>query len=120
MSSASFGHAVNQSMVQQFTRAGNFRSRVRKASPTGEKLVETVRGELRAWFGAEVDGWRHLRTYEIPFAQPNQQVPTDLERDVRLGDGVYACGDHRSPATFDGAMRSGRMAAEAAIEDMGW
>ena len=90
------------------------------ASPTGDALVETVRGELRAWFGAEVDGWRHLRTYEIPFAQPNQQVPTDLERDVRLGDGVYACGDHRSPATFDGAMRSGRMAAEAAIEDMGW
>ena len=29
------GHSVNQSMVQQLTREGNMRQRVRKASPTG-------------------------------------------------------------------------------------
>ena len=53
-----------------------------------------------------------------PFAQPNQQVPTDLNRDVRMRDAkTYVCGDHRSPATFDGAMRSGRLAAEAVLED---
>ena len=33
--SASCGHSANQSMVQQFTREGNIRSRVRNASPTG-------------------------------------------------------------------------------------
>ena len=32
-----------------------------------------VRREAGEWFGAaEVEGWRHLRTYRIPFAQPNQ------------------------------------------------
>jgi predicted NAD/FAD-dependent oxidoreductase len=34
------------------------------------------------------------------------------------GEGLYVCGDHRSPATFDGAMLSGRLAAEAVIADL--
>jgi hypothetical protein len=60
-----------------------------------------------------------LKTYKIPFAQPNQETPSDLERTTRVGEGPYVCGDHRSPATFDGAMMSGRVAAEAIIADMG-
>ena len=32
---ASFGHSVNQSMVQQLTSEGNIRHLVRKAFPTG-------------------------------------------------------------------------------------
>ena len=34
--SASSGHSWNQSIVQQFTREGNLRRRVRKASPSGD------------------------------------------------------------------------------------
>ena len=83
------------------------------------ELEARVRAELGAMFGEDaVARWSHLRTYRVPFAQPNQQVPTDLSRDVRLGDGAtYVCGDHRSPATYDGAMRSGRLAAEAVLAD---
>jgi predicted NAD/FAD-dependent oxidoreductase len=81
-------------------------------------LEQKVRLELMDMFGPSVETWKHLRTYRIPFAQPNQQVPTNLNRDVRLGDSTtYVCGDHRSPATFDGAMRSGRLAAEAVLAD---
>ena len=36
-SRASFGHSWNQSMVQQFTREGNCRSRSRNASPIGDR-----------------------------------------------------------------------------------
>ena len=83
-----------------------------------QSLEREARRELGAMFGEGVEDWRHLRTYRIPFAQPNQQVPTNLNRDVRLGDGrTYVCGDHRSPATFDGAMRSGRLCAEAVLDD---
>mmetsp|Transcript_12343 Transcript_12343/g.37068 ORF Transcript_12343/g.37068 Transcript_12343/m.37068 type:complete len:248 (+) Transcript_12343:24-767(+) len=39
--SASSGHSVNQSMVQQFTRLGNMRRRLRKASPMGD-IVSTM------------------------------------------------------------------------------
>lgn len=31
-----------------------------------------------------------------------QAPPTNLRKEVSLGDGVYVCGDHRDTATFDG------------------
>jgi phytoene dehydrogenase-like protein len=97
-------------------------------SPDGEKaLVAAVAAELGQWFGpAQVATWRHLRTYVVPFAQPGQSPPTRLERPVRVdnssGSGaarLYVCGDHVEAATLDGALRSGRRAAEAVLEDIG-
>ena len=43
VSSASFGHAVNQLIVQQLTSDGNLRSRVRNASPIGDMHNTTWR-----------------------------------------------------------------------------
>ena len=81
-----------------------------------QQLIETVKAELSPWFGAgEVSTWSHLRTYRIPFAQPNQSPPTNFKRPVALGQGLYVCGDHRDSATFDGALVSGRRAAEAVL-----
>ena len=61
-----------------------------------QQLIAAVKSELSQWFGAaEVDSWEHLRTYEIPFAQPNQNPPTNFKRAVALGGGLYVCGDHR-------------------------
>lgn len=48
-----------------------------------------------------------------------QAPPTDLSRPVRLGSGLYVCGDHRTTATLDGALKSGRLAAEAVLADLG-
>jgi hypothetical protein len=37
------------------------------------ELEAGARREAAEWFGADqVATWRHLRTYRIPFAQPNQ------------------------------------------------
>ncbi len=44
-----------------------------------------------------------------------QAPPTALRREVDLGGGVFVCGDHRDTATFDGALLSGRRAAEALL-----
>uniref|UniRef100_A0A7N0VM44 Amine oxidase domain-containing protein n=1 Tax=Kalanchoe fedtschenkoi TaxID=63787 RepID=A0A7N0VM44_KALFE len=83
-----------------------------------EDLVTRVTGELSEWFGGEiVRSWTHLRTYRIPYAQPNQCPPTDLRKNPRVRKGVYACGDHMTSATFNGAMVSGREAAEALLKD---
>ncbi|PSC76748.1 Amine oxidase family [Micractinium conductrix] len=80
------------------------------------ELVAAVKAELGGWFGAgEVAGWQHLKTYRIPFAQPGQAPPTNLDRPVSLGGGLYVCGDHRATATLDGALTSGRLAAEAVL-----
>ncbi len=89
-------------------------------TPAGDAaLAAAVRAELGDWFGAEATtGWRHLRTYVVPFAQPSQAVPTDLQRPVRLAPWLFAAGDHREAATLDGALRSGRRAAEAVLQQL--
>uniref|UniRef100_A0A0D9X1R2 Amine oxidase domain-containing protein n=1 Tax=Leersia perrieri TaxID=77586 RepID=A0A0D9X1R2_9ORYZ len=91
------------------------------AGRTDEELAGEVVGELAGWFGArEVASWRHLRTYRIGFAQPDQTPPTSpAGRDPRIGEGLYVCGDHWCSATFDGALVSGRRAAEVLVKDRG-
>ena len=44
--SASSGHSANQSMVVQFTSAGNMRRRLRKASPMGDMATAMCRLRL--------------------------------------------------------------------------
>jgi len=82
-------------------------------------LEAAVRAQMAAWFGAPVRRWRHLRTYRISFAQPEQAPPalTPWRRAVRLRPGRYVCGDHRDNASVNGALESGRRAAEAVLQD---
>lgn len=83
------------------------------------QLEAAVHQQLSDWFGAEVVGWRHLRTYEIPYALPRQE-PSALaqpERPVRWQPGIYVCGDHRDTGSIQGAMVSGRRAATALMAD---
>jgi hypothetical protein len=64
--------------------------------------------------------WRFLKSYRIPHAQP-QQYPGALEpqqRPVRVRPGIYVTGDHRDNASINGAMVSGRRAAEAVLADL--
>lgn len=85
------------------------------------QLEDTVRTQLVEWFGSDARRWRHLRTYRIAHALPGQAPPalSPPERPVRLASGVYLCGDHRDTASIQGAMVSGRRAAEAVIADLG-
>jgi predicted NAD/FAD-dependent oxidoreductase len=84
------------------------------------RLREKVRAQLADWFGAAVHDWRHLRTYRIRYALPRQRPPAlaEPERPVRWQPSLYVCGDHRDNASIQGAMVSGRRAAEAVIEDL--
>jgi phytoene dehydrogenase-like protein len=82
-------------------------------------LVSAVRAQLEQWFGAAVRSWRHLRTYRIEHARP-EQPPGRLEppeRPVRVRPGLYAAGDHLDNASINGAMVSGRRAADAVLAD---
>jgi hypothetical protein len=51
-------------------------------------------------------------------ALSEQAPPTNLQRPVRLGGGLFVCGDHRDSATLDGALKSGRRAAKAILADV--
>ncbi|MEM8599874.1 MAG: NAD(P)/FAD-dependent oxidoreductase [Bacteroidota bacterium] len=88
----------------------------------GDHLLDLrIRDHVRAWFGEQVDAWTPLRTYRIEHAQPAQAPPalSTPTRPVHLGDGLYVAGDHRTNASINGAMRSGRLAAEAVLTNLG-
>lgn len=88
---------------------------------TGDEMLTDVLDQMRSWFGPSVDAWRHLKTYHIPRALPAQPPETwePVARPVRLGPGLFVCGDHRHTASINGAMASGRIAAESVIEFLG-
>jgi hypothetical protein len=46
-------------------------------------------------------------------------APHDLRRPVRVLSGLYVCGDHRDTGTVQGALFSGRRAADAVLSDFG-
>lgn len=79
-------------------------------------LVAVTR-QLRGWFGPVVAEWRHLRSYRIPRALPVYPVGGFRGQPPRLAPGLYACGDHREHPSLNGALASGRRAAEAVIAD---
>jgi hypothetical protein len=65
-----------------------------------------------------VSAWRHLRTDVIDHALPDQSPPFTPKRRVRLGSGVYVCGDHRDTGSIQGALYSGRRTADAVREQL--
>ncbi len=81
--------------------------------------AETIREELRGWYGDAVRGWRHLRTYRIPAALPVFVPPTSVATPAspRLGRHLFVAGDHRLVPSIQGALLSGRQAAGAVVEE---
>src|SRR6266404_6676382 len=87
---------------------------------TDQQLSGFVIAQMKNWFGPIAGSWLYLKSYRIPHAQP-QQYPGALEppqRPVRVRPGIYVCGDHRDNASINGAMLSGRRAAEAVLADL--
>ena len=62
--------------------------------------------------------WKHLKTYHISYALPNDdQVTHQAGHDLlRLNDQCFVCGDYLMNGSIDAAMKSGRLAAEAIIK----
>jgi phytoene dehydrogenase-like protein len=87
---------------------------------TADRVPETVvRRELGRLYGVATDGWEHLHTAEIPRALPALPAASPLRRDVVLGDGVFVAGDHRDTPSQQGALVSGRRAAQAVLAHLG-
>jgi hypothetical protein len=104
------------------TGAGPVSANVVGAIGDGEDDLEAaVRRQLRGWFGGAVDRWRLLRVDRIPAALPRGARPAVAPEHAwaRLSESVYLCGDHLDGASINGAMRSGRLAAEAVLADLG-
>ncbi|QYC41461.1 hypothetical protein Nocox_19260 [Nonomuraea coxensis DSM 45129] len=76
-----------------------------------------VRERLTGIYG-DTSSWEHLATYQVPEALPAMPPPHPLRSPVRLGSGLYVCGDHRDTGSQQGALVSGRRAAHAVLADL--
>jgi len=79
-----------------------------------------VRQELTEWFGSVVREWRHLRTYRIVHALPEQSppMPDPKMRPPLEKSGIYVCGEYGSVPGIQWALLSGRQAAERVLKDL--
>jgi hypothetical protein len=79
------------------------------------ELESRCRTQLAGWFGAGVRDWTPVATERIAHALPRQH-PEDLalRPAMRYAEGLWIAGDHVSDGSIEGAMRSGRIAAESA------
>lgn len=86
------------------------------AEAVRDDLAAAVESQLADWFGARVvERWRLLYSYRIdhalPSFPPGRFAPESNPAEVRPG--VFRCGDHLESPSIQGALLSGRRAAEA-------
>jgi hypothetical protein len=93
------------------------------SSALGEHPSAAAEGAARTHaarlHGVSPSAWEHVATYVIPEALPAMPPPHDFRRPVRLDHGLYVAGDHRDSGSIQGALISGRRAADAVLADLG-
>lgn len=72
-----------------------------------------VQRELIEWFGPSAEAWDWLATYSIPRALPS--APPGHSPGIAGSGNVLVCGDHTRSGSIEGAIGSGRLAAEAIL-----
>ena len=98
---------------------------VENYAPTGRSLVSTttimraseseVRRHLSAMWGTSTQKWELIAKYEIPSALPLARVGNRLVNGVRISKNIFIAGDWRESPSQNGALKSGRRAAETLI-----
>ena len=79
--------------------------------------MENVLIQMRKWFGDSVDSWEHIKTYSIEHGQPDLRPGDPFRKSIKNSGGVYICGDHRDTPSIQGALVSGRRAAEICLKN---
>ncbi|TVR50966.1 MAG: FAD-dependent oxidoreductase [Puniceicoccaceae bacterium] len=89
-----------------------------QATAPASRLLPELRSQLEAWFGPGAGPWDFLQACAIPRALPAETPGTPRPPGMlRLRTGLYACGDYMCQGSINGALRSGRLAAEAILRD---
>jgi protoporphyrinogen oxidase len=83
-------------------------------------LADAIKLEMSKWFKSAIDDWELLKVYRIPNALPNvPHVSYDIEpNSIVIDENIYLCGDHMLQGSIQGALRSGRQAAELLIQQV--
>ena len=91
-------------------------SGVDKETEDPASFHESAQTQLTRWFGSGVSDWEHLRTYRVPHALPRHPPGFESTRPPqRTSCGAWVTGDYSDFGSTQGALRSGRMTAEALL-----
>lgn len=71
-----------------------------------------VRRHLAIVWGTSTHEWAFIAKYEIPAALPIHNVGRALSQSMKISDHHFVAGDHRTVPSQQGALFSGRFAAE--------
>jgi phytoene dehydrogenase-like protein len=91
-------------------------------APSGQNLLSTttdlnvtesdVRRNLAIVWGMPTHDWQLIAKYEIPAALPIHTVGRSLSQSMKINEHHFVAGDHRTVPSQQGALFSGRLAAE--------
>ncbi len=76
----------------------------------------SVRSQLINWYGQQAQSWTELAVYTIPHALPSQPARFRSADPPAVPSSVILCGDHTTHASLQGALQSGRLAAQQVSE----
>ncbi|WP_298888763.1 NAD(P)/FAD-dependent oxidoreductase [uncultured Serinicoccus sp.] len=100
-------------------------------APPGRHLVEAssllragqepvtdaqVSAQLAGIYGVPTDGWELLRRDDIHYALPAQPAPLNVRESLEVEPRLIMAGDHLDTGSIQGAMVSGRRAAEGYLQ----
>jgi len=83
------------------------------------KIESQIKKECSSWFGKQTEKWRLVKSFYIHRALPNQKnVTFNLSKDAcKVGKYIYMAGDQMLNGSINAALKSGRLAAQFAMED---
>jgi protoporphyrinogen oxidase len=81
--------------------------------------VLAVKGEAVKLLGAGAQAWEHLKIVHVPRSLPDETPAARRLRPAgpRVADGLFVAGDWCTSASINGALVSGRIAAEAVLTE---
>ena len=89
--------------------------RAPQSGPQIEQLERETREHLQRWFGQDVARWGVVGGYPIVQALPLCRHVEWQQSPPRVAESIYLCGDYRESPSTQGALASGRRAAEAVL-----
>ena len=95
-------------------------------APANQHLISTttdlnvtesdVRRHLAILWGVDTYAWQFIAKYEIPAALPIHNVGRALSQSMKINEHHFVAGDHRTVPSQQGALFSGRLAAQLILD----